>query len=115
MLQGCDLLGGELHIYRGNRVVEMVQLGGADDRGGNNRFRQEPGERNLCPRDATGFGHLGDAISDFLVGFFRLGEQPAKCLVGLGADATVVPVAAKFAARLRAPGDDADAFGRSQR
>ena len=54
----------------------MVQLGGADDQGGNNRFRQEPGERNLCPRDATGFGHLGDAISDFLVGFFRLGEQP---------------------------------------
>ena len=42
-----------------------------------------------------------------------LGEQPAKCLVGLGADAAVVPVAAKFAARLRAPGDDANALGRA--
>src|SRR6202040_3610130 len=75
----------------------------------------KPRARSACARDATGFGHLGDAVSDFLVGFFRLSEQPAKCLVVLGADAAVVPVAAKFAARLRAPGNDADAFGRTQR
>src|SRR5580700_11134068 len=74
LLQGCDLLSRKLDFDRGNSVVEMVQLGGADDRCGNHRLRQEPRERNLCAWDATGFGHLGDAISDFLVGFPRLGE-----------------------------------------
>jgi hypothetical protein len=41
-------------------------------------------ERNLCAGDATGLGYLGDAISDFRVGFLRLGEQPV--LVPLSPD-----------------------------
>ena len=70
----------------------------------------------ICARgDASGFGHLGDAVGDFPVGFFGLGEQPTKRLVGLGADAGIVPVAAELAARLRAPGDNADPFSCAQR
>jgi len=112
-LQCRDLLGGQLHIDGSDRIVELMQLGGANDRCGDDRLRQEPSKRNLCAWDAAGFGHLGDAVGDFPVGFFGLGEGPAERPVGLGAGAGVFPVAAELAACLRAPGDDADALGRA--
>jgi hypothetical protein len=112
-LQCRDLLGGQFHINGSDRIVELMQLGGANDRCGDDRLRQEPGKRNLCTGDASDLGHLGDAVGDFPVGFFGLGEEPAERPVGLGADAGVFPVAAELAACLRAPGDDADAFGRA--
>src|SRR6185437_3212212 len=70
-----------------------------------------PGQRDLRPRHAARLRNLGDALDDPFVGFFgRVLEHPAIGFVGLRADAFVVPVAGQPAARLRAPGDDADAL-----
>jgi hypothetical protein len=109
--QGCDFHGGQLHVDRSDCIVEMMQLGGTDDRCGDDWFRQEPGERDLCPRYPARLGDFGDPVGDLPIGFVGLGEEPAEGLVGLRADAGVVPVAAQFAARLRAPRDDADTLG----
>src|SRR5437868_3126987 len=38
LLEGGDLLGGQLHGNRCERVIEVVELGGADDRCGNDRL-----------------------------------------------------------------------------
>jgi hypothetical protein len=104
--EGGYLLGCQLHGNRCERVIEMVELGGADDRCGNDRLCQEPGKRHLGARDAACIRDFGHALDDLLIGLLCLGEQPMHRL-GLGAHAGVVPVAAQFAARLRAPGDDA--------
>jgi hypothetical protein len=61
-LQRRDLLGGQLHIDGSDRIVELMQLGGANDRRGDDRLRQEPSKRNLRAGHDAGFGHLGDAI-----------------------------------------------------
>ena len=54
--QGGDFLGGQLHVDRSDCIVEMMQLGGTDDRSGDDWFRQEPGERNLCGSHAVSCG-----------------------------------------------------------
>src|SRR5271168_1209031 len=49
LLQRSNLVGGEFHVHRCESVVEMVQFGGADDRGGNDRLGQQPCQRHLRP------------------------------------------------------------------
>ena len=62
ILQSGDLISGQLDVHRGQRIVEMVELSRADDRRGDHRLCQQPGERDLSARDATGFGNHGHPI-----------------------------------------------------
>src|SRR5205823_6639221 len=52
---------------------------------------------------------------NLLVRLFGLREEPAYRLIGLGAGAGVVPGPRQATPRLRAPRDDADSFGGTQR
>ena len=110
-----DLISGQLDVHRGQRIVEMVELSRADDRRGDHRLCQQPGERDLSARDATGVGNHGHPIDHLAVRLFGFSEQPGDRLIGFGADAGVVPVAAQLAARLWARWNDADTFRRAQR
>ena len=58
-LQCRDLLGRQFHINGSNRIVELMQLGGANDRRGDDRLRQEPSKRN--PRHKSQTDQFGDA------------------------------------------------------
>ena len=50
------------HVHGCESVVEMLQLGGADDGSGDERLGQQPRRRYLRPRNASRCGNLGHAI-----------------------------------------------------
>lgn len=82
-----DLISGQLDLHRGQRIVEMVELSRADDRRGDHRLCQQPGERDLSARDATGFGNHGHPIDHLAARLFGFSEQPGDRLIVFGADA----------------------------
>ena len=47
LFQLTDFLGRKLDFQRGHGFFEMLQFGGADDRGGDMRLVQHPGQRDL--------------------------------------------------------------------
>jgi hypothetical protein len=113
LLKRRYFIGGQFHVHGCKSVVEMLQFGRTDDRSGDDRFGQQPGERHLGTRNAARRGDLRHPIDDLAVGILGLREQPREGLVGFGTDAGVVPVASQLSARLRAPRDDADPLGRA--
>src|ERR1700732_4320980 len=115
LFQQRNLLTRKFYLHAGEGLVEMVQPGGADDRGGDDRLCQKPGERHLRSGNAARWRDSRDPFDNLLVRLLGLREEPAYRLVGLSAGAGVAPVARQAAARLRAPGDDADPLGSTQR
>ena len=107
-----DLLRGELDGHGGERVVEMLRLGRADDRCGNDGFGQQPRQRDLRPRDTARGCDLGDLLDHLAVRVSRQRIDVAAAL-GLGARAVAAaPPAGEPSARERAPGYDTDALRR---
>ena len=107
-LKRDDLRVGQPHVQRGDRVGELLGLGRADDRRGDRRLGQHPGERDLRARDAAPPGDLLHRLDDpsilllaRSVGLLREGIL----LRAIGLD---LPVARQLAACKRAPRDDAD-------
>src|SRR3954452_21216594 len=47
LFEQSDFLFGQFDANRGQRIVKMLQLGGADDGRGNYRLRQQPSECHL--------------------------------------------------------------------
>ena len=115
LLQRGNLVGGEFHVHGCESVIEMVQLGGADDRRRDDRLGEQPRQRHLRPRNAPCRGNLGHAIDNLAVCLGGFCEEPLVSVVGLGPDARVVPIPGQPPASLRAPRNDADPFGRAKR
>src|ERR1700733_3029366 len=93
----------------------MLQLGGSDDRRGDDRLSQQPGERDLRPRQSPPARELRQARDNLLVVISGFRIQPAAEIVRLGSRTLVVPVPRETAAGKRAPGNYPDPFGRTQR
>src|SRR5205814_7705212 len=111
-----DLVLGERHVDRAERVFEMLDLGGAEDRGGQPRPRQQPGERDLGRPDALPGGDLDHRVRDreVLVGVQRVAELVVVRAYGplLAARATV---AGEQTAGERAPRDEPDTLVDAER
>ena len=111
------LLGGELDRKRGDGVVDLVGLGGADDRRRDTGLVQQPGQCHLSRLRTQLIGDLGAALGHREVGvavIHRVRERiaaRARRLAGLVAAA----VARQEAARQRAPWDQADALVETER
>src|SRR6516225_10620696 len=83
-LQRGNLVGRKCHVHRCESVVEMVQLGGTDDRRGDDRLGEQPGQCHLRPRNAARSGNLGYAIDDLAVCLGGFAEESSVSVVGLG-------------------------------
>ena len=106
LLQGGYLAGRKFYVHRCESVVEVVQLGGADDRGGDDRLGEQPGQRHLRPWNPPRPRNLGDAVDDLAVCLGGFPEEPLVSVVSLGADARVVSIPGQPPARLWAPRND---------
>jgi hypothetical protein len=67
LFQRGNLVRGQFHVHGCESVVEMVQFGGADDRGCNDRLGEQPRQRHLGPGNASRCRNLGYAINDLAV------------------------------------------------
>src|ERR1700753_1783675 len=112
LLEGGDVLVAQLEVDGGDRVAEVLGFGDADDRGGDRRVGEDPGERHLGGRRAEALRHLEGAGDDLLV--LTAVEGGAE-LVGVGPRGLRVPGPGEAAAGQRAPRDHADVPGRAQR
>ena len=74
LLQRRDFLGRQLQRQARDRVVEMLQLRGADDRRGDLRLLQHPGQRDLRAGNASRLRDRGDALDH------RAGRPRASCV-----------------------------------
>jgi hypothetical protein len=61
-LERGNLVGGKFHVHGCESVVEMVQLGGANDRSGDDPLGQQPSQCHLRPRNAPRRGDCRRAI-----------------------------------------------------
>jgi hypothetical protein len=93
LFQRGNLVGGKFHVHGCESVFEMVQLRGAYNRSRDDRLREQPRECYLSPRDAARRGDFCDAVNDLSVCLLGFAEKPFVRIVGLGADARIVPVA----------------------
>ncbi len=66
-----DFLRGELDREGRDGIIQVMRLGCADDRGGDDRFGEHPGQSHLRHRQAARLGHLVDPLCDRQV-FFRV-------------------------------------------
>ena len=64
LFQPADFLLRKLDLHGRRGVFQVARLGGPDDRGGDDRFGQHPGQGNLRIRHAVLFGHLADPVGD---------------------------------------------------
>src|SRR5262245_50219395 len=103
LLEPCDLLGREHEVDRGDRVVEVVRLGGADDRRGDAGLRQHPRRRHLGHRYAALRCDLADPLDDRAIR--RLRVEALREGVALRARRRLVPRPRQLAPRERAPRD----------
>src|SRR4051794_38897223 len=61
------LLWRQLYRKRRDGIFQVVRLRSADDRSGDGRFVQQPCERHLRTRDASGFRYLADALDHLAI------------------------------------------------
>ena len=67
LLELGDRAGVELELRRRDRVGEVMRLRGADDRRGDERLRQHPGERDDRRLGIQLLGRLDDPFADRLI------------------------------------------------
>src|SRR3984893_11666141 len=115
LLERSNLVGGKFHVHGCESVVEMLQLGGADDRSSDDRLGEQPRQRHLRPRNTPCRRDRRHAINDLSVRLGGVREKPRDRLVGFGADTRVVPVPRQLPTGLRAPRNDTDPFRRAKR
>src|SRR4051795_7922975 len=72
LLEPGALGGVERELLGGDGVVEVLELGGADDRRRHAGLVQEPGEGHLRCRHAACGGDLGNAVDDGEVELVRI-------------------------------------------
>src|SRR3954447_5843313 len=110
LLEPGDLGGVKRELLGGDGVVEVLELGGADDRRRHPGLVQEPGEGHLRCRHAACGGDFGNAVDDGEVELRRIeavspgvGASACRQLLALAR-----AVAGKEAAGERAPGQHGD-------
>ena len=114
-LQGGDFICGEAHGNGGESIREMVRLGGPNDRCGDERFAEHPGQRDLRVGQTAMFSDLAQPVDDFAIARFGARVQAVAKLVGLGAlGGFALPWTGQAAAGQRTPGNDPDACLPSQ-
>ena len=59
-----DVVVAERNLGGGDQLLELLDLGDADHRRGDDRFAEHPSERDLGGGVAAFFGELGDAVDD---------------------------------------------------
>ena len=64
LLEGTDLLLGEVDIERRDRIGKMMRLGGPNDGRRDDGILQYPSECYIRHRDAPGLGHHLDGFDD---------------------------------------------------
>jgi hypothetical protein len=67
LLEGADLLLGEVHVERRICVGQVMRLGWSHDGSGDDRVLQHPGEPDPRHRDPPGLRYLPDRFDDGLV------------------------------------------------
>src|SRR5947209_5413317 len=67
LLEGADLLLGQVHVERRDCVGQVMRLGWSHDGSGHDRVLQHPGERDVRHRDPPGLRDLPDRVDDGLV------------------------------------------------
>src|SRR5438874_8002468 len=107
-LYGGGFLRRQLERQGSDRVVQVVELRGADDRRGDERFLQQPGERDLSPGYSSLFCDLAGPVDDAAVGAGARGIELFAELIGLQAAGALLPIAREASAGERAPGQYAD-------
>src|SRR5258708_9711021 len=112
LLERSNLVDGKFHVHGCESVLEMVELGGADDRRRDDRLGEQPRQSHLCPRNAPRRSNLGYAIDGLSVRLSAGREGLLVRVVGLGADARVVRIPGGQPGSLAVPGGDADPLGR---
>src|SRR5918995_5847926 len=116
LLEALHLVVGELQLFGGERVREVANLRGSDDRRGHAGLAEQPCERDLGGWHTPLGGHLGDALDHVEVG--RLTVEVVRELVGLRARrapfTVTASVAGEHAACKRAPRDHTHALVHTQ-
>src|SRR5262245_40410199 len=114
--QSVDLVGAEGQVHRREGVLEMTQLGRADDRSRHGGPAKQPGEGDLRRRRPAFAGHLAYDVDDIEVSVV---VHPIGQWVAAGADGSLLAVtfaaAGEEATSQRAPGDHADALVEAER
>ena len=100
-LERGDLLVRQRERERGDRVVELLELGDADDRRGDAGLLQHPGERDLRAWHAARARHLGHRVDHLAIGLAGVRVERPSELVGLGARARLASQSRR--AGVRAP------------
>src|ERR1017187_1597772 len=110
-LERSNLFGRQVQRERCYCVLEMVRFSCSDNRCGNPRLAQQPGQRKLGAGNATPFGNLPEAVHNFTVGCFSLQVHPLAELVRFIAfGGFALPGTGQATTCERAPGDDSDAL-----
>jgi hypothetical protein len=60
--QSLDFLRDELDGQGGDGVIQVVRLGGPNNRGGDDRFGEHPGQGHLRHRQAARLGQFADPL-----------------------------------------------------
>ena len=67
LFQALDLFGTELDGQRRNGVLDVLQLGRADDRGSDDRLGEHPGQGYLRHWQAAFLSQVTDSLGDLKI------------------------------------------------
>src|SRR5437899_3683263 len=105
LFKGFDLLVGQLEVDSCDSVLEVMGLGGANDRSGHYRLAEQPGQRDRCTRNAFRTRDFGNPLDDFTVRLRRVIQRPAE-FVPLRSRRLLIPVPRKSTAGKGTPRND---------
>src|SRR5664280_1451423 len=80
-LERSNLVGRQVQRQSCYCVLKMMRFSGSDNRCGDPRLAEQPGQRKLGAGNSTLFGNLPQVVHDFMVGLFRLQVHPLAELV----------------------------------
>src|ERR1700743_3636499 len=118
LLQSLDLVFGQLQFQRGERILEVPGLAGADDRRGDGRLREDPCERDLGRLNVAFLGNRNDAVDDIEVTIAvvaAVAELVGACAGRFGLSIAALARTGEESAGERAPRDAADALIEAKR